>query len=267
MVRLLTIQDMAEIHRLLAIETGYSLFIANTLFSFGFTEGVSYWGIASDHVRAILMIVGDTAAIYAEPGWEHEMAQLAEPLNRAHISFVMGPERAMQLLEPYCHKTISGFEQHHFAELPKHRYRHIPEQTDCAVRRAVLQDAEALARLYHNTDGYKQNTFMKTTDILSGRIARMRVYIAEDRDGTIVSGAMTSAESPTAAMIGSVYTLPEARGRGFADAVVSALCAELLRASLRPYLFYLIDNTAAEKVYKAIGFRDIGRWRVTFFEP
>ena len=172
----------------------------------------------------------------------------------------------MQLLEPYCSKAILGYERHNFAELPKHRYRHIPAQKNCAIRRAMLRDAEALAQLYHNTDGYKQHTFAQTVEILQGRIVRMRVYAAEDSSGTIVSGAMTSAESPTAAMIGSVYTLPEARGRGYAGAVVSALCADLLRLALRPYLFYLIDNIAAEKVYKAIGFRDIGRWRVTFFE-
>ena len=97
------------------------------------------------------------------------------------------------------------------------------------------------------------------------RVYGLRSYVA-DIDGRLVAGASTSAESYNAAMVGGVWTLPNERVQGYSTAVVSALCAELLAEGRCPYLFYLENNAPAERVYKKIGFQNIGHWTVVYFQ-
>ncbi len=51
-------------------------------------------------------------------------------------------------------------------------------------------------------------------------------------------------------------------GCGYSTAVVSVLAHELVEEGRQPYLFYLVDNQPAARVYARIGFRAIGRWSV-----
>jgi predicted GNAT family acetyltransferase len=97
------------------------------------------------------------------------------------------------------------------------------------------------------------------------RVYTLRTYVAET-GGRLVAGASTSAESAQAAMIGGVWTLPDERAQGYSTAVVAALAAELLEEGRCPHLFYLEDNAPAAHVYKKIGFQDIGRWAVIYFD-
>jgi predicted GNAT family acetyltransferase len=84
-----------------------------------------------------------------------------------------------------------------------------------------------------------------------------RIFIAE-ADGQTVSMAMTTVERKQAAMIVSVCTLAEYRGRGFAPTLMTALCEELAVEGKTALLFY--SNPVAGRIYEALGFEDIGRW-------
>jgi predicted GNAT family acetyltransferase len=61
-------------------------------------------------------------------------------------------------------------------------------------------------------------------------------------------------------MVVSVMTRPGYRGRGYATACVSRLCADLLREGKRVCLLY--NNPAAARIYRRLGFGDIGDWLV-----
>jgi predicted GNAT family acetyltransferase len=78
------------------------------------------------------------------------------------------------------------------------------------------------------------------------------------RDGRAVSSASSAAESSRAAMIIGVCTAKDHRGQGLATACMVRLCRTLLYEGKVVCLFY--DNPAAGRIYKRIGFRDVGRW-------
>ena len=76
-------------------------------------------------------------------------------------------------------------------------------------------------------------------------------------DGKLVSTAAITAPSSVSAMVVSVATLPEYRGRGLATAVVAALCEDCFAAG-KKFLCLFYDNPSAARIYKRIGFEDVG---------
>lgn len=77
-------------------------------------------------------------------------------------------------------------------------------------------------------------------------------------DGRLASVAGSTAECSTLAMAIGVATDPACRGRGYAAACIAKLSAALLAEGKTPCLFY--DNPSAARIYKALGYRDIGDW-------
>ena len=65
------------------------------------------------------------------------------------------------------------------------------------------------------------------------------------------------------AMIVGVATDKDYRNQGLASAVMSKLCEEVLNEGKELCLFY--DNPSAGKIYKRIGFTDIGIWSMWSF--
>jgi predicted GNAT family acetyltransferase len=96
-----------------------------------------------------------------------------------------------------------------------------------------------------------------------GRIRSLRTWVAES-EGQLLSAASTSAETADAAMIGGVWTAPDARRRGLSTAVMSALSRELIEEGRRPYLFYLTNTVAAAHVYSQVGYATVGHWSVIY---
>lgn len=131
------------------------------------------------------------------------------------------------------------------------------------VRRATALDLEPLTRLYVGTEGFEQLSEDRVRRTMAGRVHSLRTYVVEV-DGRFVAGASTSAETPSAAMIGGVWTAPDARNSGYGTAVVAALTRELLEEQRHPYLFYLVDNIAAARVYARVGFQTVGPWSIVY---
>jgi predicted GNAT family acetyltransferase len=112
---------------------------------------------------------------------------------------------------------------------------------------AVQDDIDEFAAL-----GVSPEAVIKNFESGSGRTVIVR------RDGQIVSAASSAAESSRAAMIIGVFTDKRHRGQGLASACMRVLCRRLLESRDAVCLFY--DNPAAGRIYKRLGFRDIGRW-------
>lgn len=79
--------------------------------------------------------------------------------------------------------------------------------------------------------------------------------ITEDR-GTITSFAMTQAVTDSAAIIGSVCTLPDMRGQGLGGAAVLSLSAALGDREI----FVICDRERNGGFYKKMGFEELGVW-------
>jgi ribosomal protein S18 acetylase RimI-like enzyme len=64
---------------------------------------------------------------------------------------------------------------------------------------------------------------------------------------------------PFAWVIAGVYTRPEHRGRGVAQAVTAALCRQAEAVGAVAGLFVREENLAARRAYEKLGFRSVGR--------
>lgn len=97
------------------------------------------------------------------------------------------------------------------------------------------------------------------------QIEEGRLWLWEE-GGERVALAGRNAAAAGVARIGSVYTPPEQRGRGYGGAVTAACAADALaRGVERVVLFTDLSNPAPNKVYQRIGFRPVSDFRVTRF--
>lgn len=84
-----------------------------------------------------------------------------------------------------------------------------------------------------------------------------RTYYIE-KDGVIIASASTSAENSLSAMVVGVCTHPNYRGNGYASLILQKMIQDFTKESRTLCLFY--NNPAAGRIYKRLGFKDIGMW-------
>ncbi len=125
-----------------------------------------------------------------------------------------------------------------------------------AARRATVDDAEWI--------GAAQHAFIKEIELpedpermralVPKRIERGQFWIWDDA-GAVAFAGWTDAP-PDAARVAPVYTPPQARGRGYATALVAALSQALLDEG-RQRLFLITDlaNPVSNSIYAKIGYR------------
>lgn len=266
LVRRLTERDQASLAAFLRHEPGFALFLTGNLpYLNQHNAFIRYWGMfAQRRLAATLMMVGSRAALYAPPGTN--ITPLARVATIEGADFSMGRADLVEaLLALLPHNAVERREEHYLAMLAPQAFRvpplALPPNT--TIRRASSRDLDALTRLYDGTDGFERLTTEQVRRTLAGRLRALRTYVAVNNT-VLVSAASTSVETPTAAMIGGVWTSPSARNRGYSTAVVASLARELLRERRQPYLFYLVDNFPAAHVYASVGFHVIGRWSVAY---
>ncbi len=143
----------------------------------------------------------------------------------------------------------------------------VPAAQGICVRRATLDDLDALVALYADAGHMSRSSVAVARPLKDTRvwIATERGANALEDDESIVSVALTNAETKSLAMIGGVFTPPTQRGRGLSQAVCSALCQDLIADGKRPVLYW--DTPAAGAVYRKLGFTTVGQWRSVWLEP
>jgi predicted GNAT family acetyltransferase len=93
------------------------------------------------------------------------------------------------------------------------------------------------------------------------------MYLWQDGDH-IVSLAGYGGPTPHGARIGPVYTPPEARGRGYASALVADLSQRLLDQGRQfVFLFTNLANPTANHIYQEIGYQPVSDVAVYAFQP
>jgi uncharacterized protein len=84
-------------------------------------------------------------------------------------------------------------------------------------------------------------------------------------DGMILFKAEASAWTPSAVQLQQVWTDPEARGQGYAQRALADLCRLLLETTPAVTLFVRRENTAAIRLYDAVGMRRVLEYRSVLF--
>lgn len=131
------------------------------------------------------------------------------------------------------------------------------KQTKLKVKKVKFGNLKRIVRLYELIDEF-ENT---NVDCIKNGLKTGRGYCIEINK-QVVAMAKSTSENKTHAMIVGVGTHPNFRNRGLATRCLVKICNELLSEGKIPCLFY--DNEEAGKIYKKLGFENIGFWSIGY---
>jgi ribosomal protein S18 acetylase RimI-like enzyme len=176
---------------------------------------------------------------------------LADQLPSVDSIHVVGRSDLVEYLLQVCKGPER--DKHSYA-LCEYSWVAAPEYLKTESRKASKTDLNDLIDFYNRND-----MLIDAENRLPAILSWGRVYLVE-KDDKMVSCALTTTETDDAAMIGSVYTIPDFRNQGHARDCVFNLCQDLISNRKRPYLFYREDNNSLRKLYYCLGFRQINTW-------
>ncbi len=260
------VRELGESHRpqllaLLRQDPANNIFLIGNLATFGVRgRGISFWGaFRQADLVGVAMLHGESASLYAS-----ERACLGQLQPKISIAQNLSGELGLMedVLSLIPAKRIVWSANEFFCRLNARDFQ--PYTGEC-VRPAVPADLELLTDLYAQGESVSQVSRRHVADDVERHLASARYQVLQI-DNQILCAAGV-AETEDMAMIVSVLTAPAARNRGYASAVVSSLCADLLARGKTPHLFYREDNEAAGHVYQRLGFTPIGRWKLARLSP
>lgn len=185
-----------------------------------------------------------------------------------NATFAMGEAGALDAtlrLHPGTRHTFFTCEPHHLDTVLRHydleqRQTMIRMQVTAGAFRPIVGDVRRMT----GGDARDVNRLYRTEGVpsfYSSRQIEDAVYFGAERDGRVVSVAGTHVISSTSAIavIGNVYTHPGYRGRQLAQAVTSAVTAQLLPFCDEVVLSVDPSNLPAVRAYERIGYVEVAR--------
>lgn len=264
MIRQLLEADRQETMTFVGVQPAENLFIIGDIEAYGFDDPIqTLWGDFGDDgvMRGVLLKYTDNYIVWA-PG-DFDAAGFAGIINAdSSFRFLSGIEPIVRRMEPYLNRKPDNPRVLHYAkcetgtELPA-----IPQEI--TVRKAVPDDAAAMIDQMYAIPEFAAGEYSVAHKRRTLEEGTARAYLIEG-DGRIISSASSTAENSLSAMIVGVGTIPGYQQQGLASHCMSELCRELLEEGKMLCLFY--DNPAAGRIYKRIGFRDIGKWCMWAYE-
>lgn len=260
MIRRLTSDDNTRVMEFLQQERALNLFIIGDIENFGYdSEFQDLWAEFDEDgaIKAVLLRYYHFYIPYA-PG-PFDVDGFVAIINSDEQMEMMSGKR--EVTEQLAGKVRVGTcKELYFAELTENGD---PDGTDNdpAVYRITVEDIDEVFTLrelieeFHSSPSGRES-FRKGVENGSSRTYCYRL------DGRMVACASTTAENSMSAMIVGVCTHPEHRRRGYATLCMQAVCRDVLAEGRSLCLFY--DNPEAGRIYKRIGFRDIGRWNMYY---
>jgi GNAT superfamily N-acetyltransferase len=268
-VRLLTAEDAPAFEALCAREPQRLLTTRLNIEKYGF-EGnfVRAWGAfdpaeSGAVLRGVLLRFGNIVIATDRDGaCGPDFAPVIDKENG------LGGVRGTVEIVSTVRAALRGYQPRHWEDSI---YMHLLHPPDCPprmlalARRAHPQDLDGLAALYSGA-----GAMFRSRANVAAKLAETRVFVVEEpplgrRPARIASCALLNVEGHDAGLIGGVYTLPAARGRGYAAACTAALSLDLQKDGKQPCLFY--ENPVAGRVYRRLGFEEAGQWAVLYLDP
>lgn len=256
MFRKLKEADRKELQTLVSKEPELNLFIIGDLESYGFEESfLDYWGQFEKGVMTgVVMRYHDGFTVYSLD--QIDVVGVMDITRQYDYKTIAGGKRILDQFNSVA--TIGRRRDTYFAKLD--RDKNLVKNDLCQqVERTTVEDLDDLQVLLE--DHIVEFDNMEPLDRKKGHYeegVRRGYHIKEE--GKIIASAETTAENSQSAMIVAVATHPDHRGKGYATAVMSKLCDDLIVEGKSLCLFY--DNPDAGLVYKRIGFEDIDIWSV-----
>ncbi|MBJ3788780.1 GNAT family N-acetyltransferase [Bacillus sp. OA1] len=257
MMRKLTKKDHEQVFTYLKEEAALNLFIIGDIEAFGYdTDFQELWGVFKENgtLKSILLRFHDSFIPYSKEDFvttDYEALLSAyKPLKLSGKSTIVKKfetSPAIQLgvkSDMYFCECLNG---NNLPDTPIHE----------TIKLASLDDIERIMKL--RSDIAEFPTTNESEKILRQAIETNtgRTYYIE-KDGVIIASTSTSAENSLSAMVVGVCTHPNYRGNGFASLILQKMIQDFTKESRTLCLFY--NNPAAGRIYKRLGFKDIGMW-------
>jgi len=255
MIIKLTERHRGELLQLIEQEKELNLFIIGDIENYGFDKDfLELWGDFNDNgcIKAVLLRYYKDFIIYSRE--EFDVLGFSEIMKINDFKMLSGEKNIVEKLSEYI--QIKEKRDMYFAKLDNCNSLYDGE-LDNVVIKTELKDMKKVWELLTKIGGGR-NT--QSLEMIEKKYLDKtgRGYHIKNENNEIVSSVETAAENVSSAMVVAVSTDPEYRGHGYATAVVSRLCRDLLSEGKSLCLFY--DNPKAGKIYERLGFQGIGIW-------
>ncbi len=249
-------EDNSQVMPYLMEEKALNLFIIGDIENFGYnSEFQDIWADFDDenNIKGILLRYYHSYVVYSKGNFD----------VKGFVDIIQGDRDfeiisgKKEVLEKFCGIMEFGKKKElYFAEVTDDELLDNNINLE-NIKKAIVDDVEALCDLSESIEEFdttpsSRKSFKKTIETGTGR-----TYFAE-KDGRVSACASTTAENSASAMVVGVCTHPKYRQQGLATKCITALCNDMLKEGRTLCLFY--DNPAAGRIYKRLGFKDIGMW-------
>jgi uncharacterized protein len=254
-IRKLTDHDHEQVLTFLSEEPSINLFIIGDLESFGYSsEFQEIWAEFDEQntIKAVLLRFHQSFIPYAKgefdpSGFVSIMKKYSQPI------LLSGKSDIVEKFESFDDLQLGKKQVTYFAE----RTDEFLSPNDVVYKEATIEDVEHIIELRESIDEFHIRSDARELLIQSMESNTSRTYFTTE-NGIITSCVSTAAENSMSAMIVGVCTRKEYRRKGLATSIMQNLFKDVLNEGKTLCLFY--DNPEAGRIYKRLGFKDIGMW-------
>jgi GNAT superfamily N-acetyltransferase len=229
-------------------------------------EGGKMTAVAAHFWNGILIVQGDDAAI-------ESAAQAAVRRSGRALNGLIGPlavvERARHALGVEARRTKKGDPEILYGlALDDLRVPALLDAPGVVCRPPSVDEIDVLVnwRVEYSVEATGETRTPGLLEASRTTIAHLPGFVLL-HDGRLVSYSTFNAKTRGVVQVGSVYTPPELRGRGYGRAVVAgSLLAARNEGNRRSVLFTGRANAAAQRAYRALGYQPIADFALVLFD-
>ena len=259
MIRKLTEHDNDQVFAFLSEEPSLNLFIIGDLEVFGYSsEFQEIWAEFDERnnsIKAVLLRFHQSFIPYANGEFDIEgFVSIMKRYNQPIL--LSGKSNIVEKFEAFDNLQLGKKQVTFFAECLTDECLSIEEQS-ITINKATIKDVDQIIKLRESIEEFPVRSDAREILVQAMESNTARTYYTVDHD-VITSCVSTTAENSKSAMIVGVCTRKGYRRQGLATAIMRKLFKDVLDEGKTLCLFY--DNPEAGRIYKRLGFKDIGMW-------
>lgn len=236
-------------------EPEFNLFIIGDIDRYGYNNYFfNIWGDINidGELEGILVKYFDFIIVYSYSKFNIE--KFMKLINRLDYCEISGKSEIIRQLSNRI--DLRKIRTVNLSKLDK-EISHTNKLSKIKVKKVRFGNLKRIVRLYELIDEFENTNI----DCIKNGLKTGRGYCIEVNK-QVVAMAKSTSENKTHAMIVGVGTHPNYRNKGLATRCIVRICNELLSEGKIPCLFY--DNEEAGKIYKKLGFENIGSWSIGY---
>ncbi|MEH7495813.1 GNAT family N-acetyltransferase, partial [Neobacillus niacini] len=237
-------------------EPSINLFIIGDLEVFGYdSDFQEIWAEFDKHGEIIAVLLRFYQSFIPYAKGEFNVAEFVSIITSYPKPFFLsGKSDIVEKFEAIHELQLGKKQETFFAECKNNENL---GETKLDIKKATLDDIDKILSIRKSIDEFQIREDAAEMLRTSMETNTARTYFTEEY-GQITACVSTTAENSISAMVVGVCTRKEYRRKGLATAIMQKLFNDVLNEGKVLCLFY--DNPEAGRIYKRLGFTDIGKW-------